>query len=388
MRVSSLAPSGAAPTITRFSHWCNRLTADTSRLLSTSPNTWKATSKLSPRSDMGLRWDYMQPYHELKNHFTFMNPNVINPSTNTAGALQFAGNGVSGVFCNCKTPVHTDWRNFSPRLRIIAYSVNPTLVIRVGAAVIYSFGGGTGGGRTAGGGGLGAGQSLGYSTTATTITPEVTSGGGAGPAFYLNTSTAYLGSAASSALGLTYPPTPTSVTLASEANLNAGNYLNSAGNVVTASSLAYEDPVHSGQPPEFTMYNLGIQQTITHDLSAEIDYVGNEAHHVFEVGAGQNARGYWGNQLDPAYQFALSGVTGTNASGATVPILTAPDNLGECGKGAARRCRYSSQHARRRQRLLCHRGKRQTLDCVTDVGPGARSIPAVQRRDRRMGIER
>jgi Carboxypeptidase regulatory-like domain len=281
-------------------------------------DTWKATSKLT--IDMGLRWDYLQPYHELKNHFTFMNPNLTNPSTNTPGALQFAGNGGSPIFCNCKTPVQTTWKNFGPRVGV-AYTIDSKTVIRAGAAVVYSFGGGTGGGRTAGGGGLGAGQSLGYSTTATTTTPEVTTGIGAGPAFFLNTQAAYLGSSASSALGLTYPPTPTPATLASEGNLNAGNYLNSNGGLVTASSLAYEDPVRSGQPPEFTLYNFGIQRAMTKDMTLSINYVGNQAHHVFEVGAGQNARGYWVNQLNPVYLQALGGVTDSTG---TKPILTAP----------------------------------------------------------------
>jgi Carboxypeptidase regulatory-like domain/TonB dependent receptor len=281
-------------------------------------DTWKITSRLT--IDMGLRWDWMEPYRELKNHFTFMIPTLTNPSTGTLGALQFAGNGSTPAFCNCKTPVHTDWKNYGPRVGL-AYSLDDKTVIRVGAAIVYSFGGGTGGGRTAGGGGLGAGQSLGYSTTATAITPEVTTGVGAGPAFYLNTQTAYLGSAANSALGLTYPPTPAPATLASEANLNAGNYLNSSGALVTASSLAYEDPVRSGQPPEFTLYNFGIQRAITRDMTLSMNYVGNEAHHVFEVGAGQNARGYWVNQLNPAYLLALGGVT--DSTGAK-PILTAP----------------------------------------------------------------
>jgi Carboxypeptidase regulatory-like domain len=281
-------------------------------------DTWKATNKLT--IDMGLRWDWMEPYRELKNHFTFMNPTLTNPSTNTLGALQFAGTGSSPIFCNCKTPVQTDWKNYGPRIGL-AYSIDNNTVIRAGAAIVYSFGGGTGGGRTAGGGGLGAGQSLGYSTTATTTTPEVTTGVGATPAFYLNTQAAYLGSAASSALGLTYPPTPTPSTLASQGNLNAGNYLNSSGALVTASSLAYEDPIRSGQPPEFTLYNFGIQHVMTKDMTLSINYVGNEAHHVFEVGAGQNARGYWVNQLNPIYLLALGGVTDSTG---TKPILTAP----------------------------------------------------------------
>jgi hypothetical protein len=34
-------------------------------------------------------------------------------------------------------------------------------------------------------------------------------------------------------------------------------------------------------------------------------------------------RGYWNNQLNPAYLAALGGVNGKNAGGSTVPILTA-----------------------------------------------------------------
>ena len=235
---------GGSPTIALQPLVQHRLTAGYKSFAPYVADTWKATSKLT--IDMGLRWDYMQPYHELKNHFTFMNPSVINPSTNTAGALQFAGDGAAGVFCNCKTPVQTDWKNLSPRLGI-AYSVNPTLVIRGGR------------GRdlllrwrhreedapravAAWGPGSRLGIRLRRPPSPLRSRPEA-----APDRRSISTpSAAYLGSAASSALGLTYPPTPTSATLASEANLNAGNYLNSDGNVVTASSLAYEDPVYAG----------------------------------------------------------------------------------------------------------------------------------------------
>ncbi|MDP9049194.1 MAG: TonB-dependent receptor, partial [Acidobacteriota bacterium] len=280
-------------------------------------DTWKVTNKLTV--DLGLRWDYLQPYHELKNHFTFMNPALTNPSTGTLGALQFAGNGVAPAFCNCRTPVQTDWKNFGPRVGVI-YAVDEKTVIRAGFALVYSFGGGTGGGRTNGGGGLGAGQSLGYTTVASATTPEVTTGAGAAPAFWLNTQAGYLGAAASSALGLTYPATPTDAQLASEGGLNAGNYL-ANGKVVTAASLAYEDPITSGVPPEFTLYNFGFQRSVTRDLTLMVNYAGNQAHHVFEVGAGGNPRGYWTNQLNPAYLPALGGVLDSaNAK----PILTAP----------------------------------------------------------------
>jgi Carboxypeptidase regulatory-like domain/TonB dependent receptor len=280
-------------------------------------DTWKINNKLT--LDIGLRWDYMQPYHELKDHFTFMNPALTNPSTGTSGALQFAGNGASPIFCNCRTPVQTDYKNFGPRIGV-AYSINDKTVIRAGVAIVYSFGGGTGGGRTNGGGGLGAGQSLGYTTTASATTPEVTTGVGAAPAFWLNTQAGYMGAAASSALGFTYPATPTDAQLATEGNLNAGNYL-SGGKVVTAASLAYEDPISSGIPPEFTLYNFGFQRTVTKDITLSVNYAGNQAHHVFEVGAGGNPRGYWNNQLNPAYLPILGPVLDTTG---LKPILTAP----------------------------------------------------------------
>jgi hypothetical protein len=60
---------------------------------------------------------------------------------------------------------------------------------------------------------------------------------------------------------------------------------------------------------------------MTKDMTLSINYVGNEAHHVFEVGTAQNARGYWVNQLNPIYLLALGDVTDTTG---TKPILTAP----------------------------------------------------------------
>jgi len=42
------------------------------------------------------------------------------------GTLQFAGNGDSPTFCNCKTPVQTDWKAFGPRVGV-AYSVDTIL---------------------------------------------------------------------------------------------------------------------------------------------------------------------------------------------------------------------------------------------------------------------
>ncbi len=53
-------------------------------------DTWKVNSKLT--IDAGLRWDYLPPYREVKNRWSFLNPNLTNPATGTPGANQFAGN--------------------------------------------------------------------------------------------------------------------------------------------------------------------------------------------------------------------------------------------------------------------------------------------------------
>jgi hypothetical protein len=77
-------------------------------------DNWKVTQKLTV--DLGLRWDYLPPYHEVKDRWSFLNPNMTNGATGTPGEIQFAGNyGGSGVSCGCKTPVQTYWKNWGPR---------------------------------------------------------------------------------------------------------------------------------------------------------------------------------------------------------------------------------------------------------------------------------
>ena len=106
-------------------------------------DSFKVSTKLT--LDLGVRWDYLPPYHEVKNRWTFLNPNLMNGATGTPGELQFAGNyGGPGVSCGCQTPVHTYWKNWGPRIGL-AYTVNPKMVIRVGFGEIFSQGGGVGG---------------------------------------------------------------------------------------------------------------------------------------------------------------------------------------------------------------------------------------------------
>jgi hypothetical protein len=265
--------------------------------------------KISPKLtlDLGLRWDYFPPYHEVKNRWTFLNPNLTNGATGTPGQLQFAGNyGGPGVSCGCSTPVHTYWKNWGPRIGL-AYTPEPKTVFRLGFAMVFSTSGGVGGRN---GAFAGAGQT-GFNVTAIGP-PEITTGASAGPSFYLNSSNSSLFGP-----GYVYPSAPTPGP--SSQILNTGNYLNSAGKFVTASSVTYADPYISGRAPEFTFYNFGIERAITKDMTLAVNYVGNESHFVINsTSSGSNARGYWANQLDPKYLAALGSVTDSTG---TKPIL-------------------------------------------------------------------
>ncbi|HZP05567.1 MAG TPA: TonB-dependent receptor [Terracidiphilus sp.] len=277
-------------------------------------DSYKITSKLT--LDLGLRWDYLPPYHEVKNHWTFLNPNLTNPLTNSAGMLQFAGNyGGPGVSCGCKTPVQTYWKNFGPRVGL-AYSINPKTVVRAGFAQVFSQGGGVGG---RGGAFNGTGQT-GFNTSIIGPTENGT-GVAAGPSYWLNSNSAYLGAAANTGLfaGLPYPAPPTPSVAAQE--LSTGFYLNSSSKLVSASSVSYADPYYSGRAPEIELFNFGIERGITQDLTLAINYVGNESHFLINstnTGTG-NARGYWTNQVNPKYLALLAGVTDSTG---TKPLLT------------------------------------------------------------------
>ncbi len=268
-------------------------------------DSYKLTNKITV--DMGLRWDYLPPFHELRNRWTFLNPALNNPLTGTLGLLQFAGNyGGWPISCNCKTPVDTDWKNFGPRVGV-AYSLNSKTVIRAGYAQVFTQAGGVGG---RGGAYNGTGQT-GFNTTAIGPT-ETGTGASAGPAYWLNSQSAYLGAAANTGLfgsGFTYPTQPTPNTAAQE--LNTGFYLNSAGGFVSASSVSYADPHYSSRAPELELFNFGVERAITSNMTAALNYVGNQSHFIINSGTtGSNARGYWTNEINPTYLAILGPIAG------------------------------------------------------------------------------
>ncbi len=275
-------------------------------------DNWKVNNKLT--LDLGLRWDYFSPYHEVQNRWSFLNPNLTNTATGTPGMLQFAGNhGGPGVSCECATPVHTYWKNWGPRVGVV-FAADDKTIFHIGAARVFSQAGGVGG---RGGAYQGTGQT-GFNISAN-ATPESTSGANAGPSFYLNNGATFTakGIANTDLLGkgFVYPAAPAQT--AQSQLLQSGNYLNN-GALVTAGGTSFADFYLSGRAPEFTFWNAGIERSITKDMTISVNYVGDQSH--FLNPSGQNARGYWSNQLNPVYLAALGGVKDSTG---TKPLLIA-----------------------------------------------------------------
>ena len=294
-------------------------------------DTWKVNSKLTV--DAGLRWDYLPPYLEVKDRWSFLNATGTNPATGTPGYNEFAGSyGGTGVSCGCRTPVPTYWNNWGPRVGI-TYQSDPKTVWRAGLGRVFSQAGGVGG---RGGAFNGTGQ-LGFNTTATSPT-EITTGIGAAPSFYLNNSpyfkTLNIANTDMFGAGYAYPTAPTPG-VATEI-LDTGHYVNSTtGKVVTASSApGYADPHFSARAPDIMFYNFGMEHSITNALTLSINYVGNQSHHLINstnTGTG-TARGYWSNQLNPIYLVNLGPATDTTGK---LPLLTAPANSANVAKAQA-----------------------------------------------------
>lgn len=255
---------------------------------------FKVNSKLT--LNLGLRWDYMPPFHEVLNRWSFLNPTMTNTYTGTPGSLEFAGNyGGAGVSCGCVTPVNTYWKNFGPRVGF-AYSVDSKTVVRSSFSILYSHGGGTGGAA-----GNGTGQT-GF-TAPNASTESGTASASSAPAFYLNNSAAFQAIGLSNtAFGgptytLTAPSAPSTSTQLSTGQV--GNFVNSAGAFVKSSSgISYADPYYGDRTPTVYFYNFGIQRSLTNTMTLTLNYAGSTSH--FLAGNG-NLRGLQSNQINPAY---------------------------------------------------------------------------------------
>jgi hypothetical protein len=148
--------------------------------------------------------------------------------------------------------------------------------------------------------------------------PESTTGVTAGPSFYLNNGSTWTtnGVANTTLLpGISFA-TPAPPSAASQ-TLLTGNYLTGTGSTVAnAGGVSFADSYFSGRAPEFIFWYAGIEHSITRDMTLAVNYVGDQSHFL---STGGNVRGYWADQLDPAYLATLGGVTSTTGS----PILIA-----------------------------------------------------------------
>lgn len=252
---------------------------------------WKITPKLT--LNLGLRWDYMPGYREVLDRWSFLNATEVNPYTGNLGSFQFAGNhGGPTVSCECRTPVNTYWKNFGPRVGF-AYSIDSKTVLRGGAAILYSHGGGTGGAGASATGQTGFSQPVSF-----VANPAGTS---AGPVFYLNNSgyNAQLNNVNFGGPGYLLPSiTPPSATSQLTTGL-VGNFVNSSGAFVKSTAgISYADPYYGDRTPTFYYWNFGGQRSLTPNMTVTVNYAGSISHFI----AGASAlRGLQSNQINPAY---------------------------------------------------------------------------------------
>ncbi len=256
-------------------------------------DSYRAKSNLTV--DMGLRWDYMPPFHEAENRWSFLNTELTNPVSGNLGVLEFAGNVAPGVSCDCATPVRTYKENVGPRLGI-AYELGNKTVIHADYGVYYTVGGGVNAGSAA---------NLGYSSA-----PSPSSPGFGLPAFYLNGNSNF--TSPTTVEGDTNDPTSTTFGGTGYApvvppvfNQAYGTYYSSAAVAPDklSTTVDYVDPWYGDRAPQFEGWSFGVQRLLTPNITATVTYVGNEAHFIPTPGVSNTngARGLYNNQLNPKY---------------------------------------------------------------------------------------
>jgi len=293
-------------------------------------DNWRATSRLT--LDLGLRWDYLQPYHEVLDRIAFLNPNVVNPAINFPGGLAYAGYGAgpnpqyTPYICQCSTPVRSHVSNFEPRFGA-TYAITNKTVLRGGFGIMTTHAGGVGGR---------AGATVGTGTSQYSATTVWAQSGSTGlPAFFLNPSLANTPVAAYGATGtaVNYQPNlssiPTATTPGNTLNPlgSAGNYFPSPSNPdgcglntdgsCAAEPLNYADPNYGGRGPQFMNWNFGFQHVIDKAAVLSVNYAGSQTHFL----AGGGNRGYATNAISPDYVVALGPSGLLNSYGNIVPAV-------------------------------------------------------------------
>jgi len=317
-------------------------------------DSWQVSPKLT--LTLGLKYSYLQPYHEVKDRLAFLNVHIVNPIVGVPGVLEYAGFPNSSTsapylpyICHCTTPVKPYNQNLQPRIGF-AYAYTPSTIFAGGFGVNLTHAGGVGGnaGATAGTGNNGE---FGISTGASS------SGSTADPGFYLNPGLASFPNATvkppvqgtnPTAVNGVLGPTIACVTAGTCSPLSAifpwqipsvnvnplsttGDYnftsyfpdhlndyaCSSADNVsCQPGGVNFADPYYGGRGPQFISYNFSVQRMINKKAVLTVAYSGSQTHFL-PGGAG---RGYATNAPSPdiAEQYK-GGLTGGCSTGCTVP---------------------------------------------------------------------
>jgi hypothetical protein len=316
-------------------------------------DNWQVSPKLTV--NLGFRYDYLQPYHEVHDRIAYLNPTTINPIVGVPGVLEFAGfpninnfspyasgstiitaqqqyDNYAPYICHCTTPVKPYNKNFEPRVGF-AYAYTPSLVFSASFGLTITHAGGVGGGQ-------GATQATGNNGEYSSSNSWSQTNTNAPNAFYLTTAYA---PTASPGTALIQPPTQgsqgTSLTGQLGPNIpcvaagtcnpftsmppwtapstavnplsTTGNYdftkvwpdhLNDAncsynGTFCNPGGVNFADPYYGGRGPQFISYSFGIQKMINKKAVFSANYSGTQTHFL----PGGSGRGYAQNTYSPDY---------------------------------------------------------------------------------------
>jgi len=201
--------------------------------------------KLNPKLtlNLGLRWEGNTGWSEVYGNERGFDPNIINPATNTPGAMWYAVNGTNG-----RTSLQKgQWNNWFPRIGF-AYQLGNKTTVRGGFGM-YSYPWNV----DTYGGGLGSAFSTSGNQTDSTnnVQPVVLLGS--------DGNTNYQGSKGSSINAL-YRNAPTSA---------------DAYNGQNVGFVQYTSPV-----PLLKSWNLTVQRQVSNNMVAEVAYIGSHGSHL------------------------------------------------------------------------------------------------------------
>jgi hypothetical protein len=330
-------------------------------------DSWQVSPKLT--LTLGLKYSYLQPYHEVHDRIAFLNVNKINPIVGIPGVLEFAGFPTSSTpsyfqpyICHCTTPVKPYNKNFQPNIGF-AYAYSPSTVFAGGFRVSLTHAGGVGGNQ-------GATQATGNNNEFSASEAVNQAGTSTSdPAFYLNPGLASPPNATvkpplqgtnpvvvngfgntipcvtagtCSALSAVFPWIVPSITV--NPLSTTGNYsfqaffpdhlndytCNTSDNVTcTPGQVNFADPYYGGRGPQFITYNFSVQKMINKKAVLSVAYSGSQTHFL-PNGAG---RGYAENIPSPDVSLEYLSNLGTSC-GILGPTLCPPPYPGYTGTGA------------------------------------------------------